>query len=312
MSCIVLHCPTFSFLKSGRHYVLGKCGVVVNPEKLQFSQRQVDFAGFRLTEMGIEPLPKYLNAIRNFPEPKSLTDMRSWFGLVNQVSHYAQLRDLMEPFRKFLSPKVKFYWDDELKKKFQLSKIQIVEAIKEGVQIFDPKRITCVRSDWSKLGIGFYLCQKHCECPGKYPDCCDDGWRITLCGSRFLKPSERRYVPIEGEALAVAWSLEQTRFFTLGCNELIVVVDHKPLTKILGDRTLDEIVNTRLFRLKQRTLPWIFEIYWMPGKGNSFGDATSRHPVFSESAVGLDISCFPSVASSLMETDEDQFEIIAS
>ena len=171
--------------------LLGKHGIVVNPEKFQFSQKQVDFAGFRLTDVGVEPLPKYLNAINNFPVPQSLTDIRSWFGLVNQVSHYAQLRDLMEPFRKFLSPKTKFYWDGELNTMFELSKIQIIDAIKDGVQIFDPKRKTCVRCDWSKLGIGFYLCQKHCECPGEYPDCCNDGWRITLCGSRFLKPSEK-------------------------------------------------------------------------------------------------------------------------
>ena len=70
-----------------------------------------------------------------------------------------------------------------------------------------------------------------------------------------MKKAEARYAPIEGEALAVAWALEQTKFFTLGCNDLVVVVDHKPLTKILGDRTLDEIPNPRLFRIKQRTLP---------------------------------------------------------
>ena len=65
----------------------------------------MDFAGFRIKADSVEPLPKYLDAIREFPTPASLTDIRSWFGLVNQVSHYAQLRDMMEPFRKFLSPK---------------------------------------------------------------------------------------------------------------------------------------------------------------------------------------------------------------
>ena len=36
--------------------LLGK-HVVVNPKKIQFSQQQVDLAGFRLTDAGIEPLP---------------------------------------------------------------------------------------------------------------------------------------------------------------------------------------------------------------------------------------------------------------
>ena len=85
------------------------------------------------------------------------------------------------------------------------------------------------------------------------PNCCQTGWKITLAGSRFLQDAETRYAPIEGEALAVAWGLEQTKYFTLGCDDLLVVTDHKPLTKILGDRMLDEIHNTRLFRLKQRT-----------------------------------------------------------
>jgi hypothetical protein len=56
------------------------------------------------------------------------------------------------------------------------------------------------------------------------------------------------------------------------------VTDHKPLTKILGDRTLDEIHNTRLFRLKQRTLPWRFTIIHSPGETNSAADAISRYP----------------------------------
>ncbi len=67
-------------------------GIVLNTGKFQFAQRTVDFAGFRISETGVELLPKYLDAIRSFPTPKSTTDIRSWFGLVNQVSHYAQLR----------------------------------------------------------------------------------------------------------------------------------------------------------------------------------------------------------------------------
>ena len=44
---------------------------------------------------------------------------------------------MMEPFRKFLSSKVKFEWTDQLNSIFVESKLRIVEAIKEGVKIFD-------------------------------------------------------------------------------------------------------------------------------------------------------------------------------
>ena len=80
---------------------VGSSGIVLNPDKFQFAKREVDFAGFRISERSIKPLPRYLDAIQSFPVPTSTTDVRSWFGLVNQVSNYAQLRDIMTPFRQF-------------------------------------------------------------------------------------------------------------------------------------------------------------------------------------------------------------------
>ena len=257
---------------------VGRAGIVLNPGKFQFAERSVDFAGFRVSDNNIEPLPKYLDAIREFPSPTSATDIRSWFGLVNQVSNYAQLRDLMAPFKPFRSPRCKFSWSPELEAAFQSSKEAIVMAIRQGVEIFDVQKRTCLRPDWSRRGVGYFLLQQHCNCASGVPDCCPGGWRITLAGSRFLSPAEQRYAAIEGEALAVAWGLEQTRYFTQGCEDLVVVTDHKPLVKIFGDRTLDEISNSRLFRLKQRTLPWRFEVKHLPGKCNQAADATSRHP----------------------------------
>ena len=163
-----------------------------------------------------------MDAIRDFPTPKSITDMRSWFGLVNQLANYAQLRELMRPFKPFLSPKTPFAWNEELQSCFETSKTAIIDLIKKGVKIYDLNKLTCLRTDWSKQGIGYYLSQKHCECPSKLPGCCEDGWQVTLAGSRFLVGAEQRYVAIEGEALGVAWSLEQTKYFTLGCKNLLI------------------------------------------------------------------------------------------
>ena len=265
--------------------LMGRSGAVMNPDKLQFCQRQVDFAGFRLGESSIEPLPKFIDAIRSFPTPKSTKDIRSWFGLVNQVANYGQLRDFMTLFRPFLSPKYKFFWSQVLDNAFEESKEYIVQAIQKGVEIFDMTKQTCLRPDWSTNGIGYFLLQKHCECNSNLPNCCKDGWKATLAGSRFLTGAEKRYAAIEGEALAVAWGLEQTKYFTQGCPNLTVATDHKPLVKIFGDRTLDEIRNTRLFRLKQRTLPWRFGIDHLPGKTNLAADAASRYPN-PETSVG--------------------------
>ena len=208
--------------------ITGKAGIVLNAEKFQFAQRTVDFAGFRISDSSIEPLPKYLDAIRHFPTPSSITDVRSWFGLVNQVSHYAQLREIMTPFKHLLSPKTKFEWTDSLDAAFRASKDHIINAIREGVEIFDTGRRTCLRTDWSSSGIGYYLSQKHCDCASLIPGCCSDGWRITLAGSRFLSSTEKRYAAVEGEMLGVAWGLEQTKFFTQGCNDLLEMVTSTP------------------------------------------------------------------------------------
>lgn len=74
----------------------GQYGIVLNEEKFQFAQITVYFAGFEITGTRIRPLEKFLNAIRDFPGPTRLTDARSWFSLVNQVTHYDQLTDIME------------------------------------------------------------------------------------------------------------------------------------------------------------------------------------------------------------------------
>lgn len=161
----------------------GAAGIVLNPDKFQFAQREVDFAGFRILEDKILPLPKYLDAIKSFPTPTSTTDIRSWFGLINQVANYAQLRDALKLFRPFLSPKYKFFWSPILDRAFEESKEVIIDAIRKGVEIFYIKRPTCLRPDWSKEGIGYVLLQKHCTCESAMPDCCTEGWRITLAGS---------------------------------------------------------------------------------------------------------------------------------
>ena len=256
---------------------VGRAGIVLNPDKFQFAERNVNFAGFYVTDKTREPLPKYLDAIRDFPSPTNTTDINSWFGLVNQVANYAQPQKSMEPFKPYLSPQCKFSWSTELEAAFQSSKQAIVQSIREGVEIFDMKKRTCLRPDWSKCGIGYFLLQQHCSCSSGIPDCCPGGWKITLAGSRFLSSTEQRYAAIEGEALAVAWGLEQTRYFKQGCDNLVVVTDHKSLVFIFGDRTLDERTNSRIFHLKQRTLPWRFDIVHLPGKSNHAAYAASRH-----------------------------------
>ena len=129
------------------------------------------------------------------------------------------------------------------------------------------------------------MLQKYCKCTPVSPTCCRIGWRLVLAGSRFLNDAESRYAPIEGEALAVSDSLDKCRMFVTGCPYLVVASDHKPLIKILGDKSLEKITNPRLFSIKEKTLPYDFQIIHVDGKINMAADACSRNPTQECSAV---------------------------
>ena len=256
----------------------GRHGITLNPDKFVFGSDTVEFTGFEITPDSVRPCKRYLDAIRNFPTPTNTTDIRSWFGLVNQVSYAFAMADRMLPFRELLKPGIPFHWDDTLNSLFNESKAAIISEIEEGVRIFDKSKPTCLATDWSKNGIGFWLFQKHCNCTSTDPFCCNTGWKITLVGSSFTHPAESRYAPVEGEALAVADTLDKARYFVLGCTDLTIAVDHKPLLKILGDRSLQEISNARLQNLKEKTLRYKFRMVHIPGVRHKAADALSRHP----------------------------------
>ena len=113
------------------------------------------------------------------------------------------------------------------------------------------------------------------------------GWRITLVGCRFTSGAESRCALIEGEALAVVDALDKARHFTLGCTDLIVAVDHKPLVKLFGDRCLDAIPNPRLRNLKEKSLRYRFRVTHIPGLRHAAADAVSRKPVGKPTTLTL-------------------------
>ena len=231
---------------------------------------------------GYKPAESTLFAIKNFPTPTCTTDIRSWFGLVNQVAYTFSQSRIMEPFRDLLKKGQRFYWDDRLETLFQQSKSEILSQAEEGVRSYDLRRPTCLTTDWCRIGVGFSLTQKYCKCSGPVnPNCGRGHWKLVFAGSRFTKKNERDlFSPTEGECLAAVYGLTRCRMFTLGCPDLTLVVDHRPLLGILNDRSLDSIENPRLLKLKEKTLPFKFNIIHVPGSSDAIriADAVSRHP----------------------------------
>ena len=116
--------------------LIGRNGIVLNPDKFQFAKQSVDFAGFTITPDSVKPCDEYLDGILNFPAPTDISGARSFFGLVNQASYAFSMREVMQPFRDLLKKGNKFEWTRELQHLFEEAKQHIVELVKEGVRIF--------------------------------------------------------------------------------------------------------------------------------------------------------------------------------
>ena len=123
--------------------------------------------------------------------------------------------------------------------------------------------------------------QKYCNCVTEVgPAWGEDHWKLILSGSRFISDAESIYAPVEEESLALVYGLEACWMFVLGCPELLVTVDHKPLIKIFSDKAMADIKKTpRLFSLKERCLTYRFRIKHLPGNLNAAPDCTSKHPI---------------------------------
>ena len=111
-----------------------------------------------------------------------------------------------------------------------------------------------------KKDIGFVILQKHCKCADESESslCCIKGWKPVYCNSRHLDEKKMSYRPIEASPLAVNWVLRKGRLFLLGNDQLDVVVHHKPLLKIFGDKPLHEIENPILQKFKEEIMLFSF------------------------------------------------------
>ena len=75
--------------------------------------------------------------------------------------------------------------------------------------------------------------------------------------------------------------MEKTSYFTLGCKNLTVGTDHKPLISIIQSTDLGDIKTPRQQRLKERIMRWNLTVTYVPGKHLRGTDALSRYGIRS-------------------------------
>ena len=233
-----------------------------------FGQPQVTFAGFILSADGYKVDSSITDAISRFPTPSNRTNLRSFFGLVNQLSaSTSAVAGLLAPLCPLLSTKNEFVWAPEHNQTFDNAKKSLMTA--PTLAFVDASKPTRLCTDASRQGLGFILQQK-----------VEDRRVLIQAGSRFLTDPESRYAVIELELLAVVWAMSKCNIFLAGSPHFTVMTDHHPLIPILNSHRLDKIENPRLQRLKTRTMAYNFTTEWVKGAQNYAPDALSRNRVF--------------------------------
>ena len=265
---LIFDCNFDSHLSRVRRF-LKRCEelhISLKKEKFKFARASVKFAGYEVSQDGYKLDASLMKAISDFPTPQNITDLRSFFGLVNQLSGCSKsIASSLAPLRPLLSTKNEFLWGPDHDTAFKHCKTVLSESPTLG--FFDLSRQTRLMTDASGKGLGFILQQLN-----------GDNWSIIQAGSRFLTSAESRYATVEKEMLGVAWAIRKCHKFLAGLAHFDILTDHNPLLSILNSKRLDEIENPRLQRLRMKIVSYNFTAQWVKGSLNAGPDALSRYP----------------------------------
>ena len=96
-------------------------------------------------------------AIRTFPTPMGITDMRSFMALLQQVAYSYAISSKVTKLRHLLKPAESWIWDKETNSLFEQAKEVIADRLEDGVRLFDPRLTTGLITDWCQDGMGQWV-----------------------------------------------------------------------------------------------------------------------------------------------------------
>ena len=246
--------------------ILQKENVTLNAKKCQFSVQEVKFLGQTINESGISPDQDKVKAIIDMPEPKYVSGIRRFLGMINQLGKFTpHLAEITKPMRDLLSKKNDWTWGHTQQRCFA----QLIETLTSApvLALYNANRETTLYANASSYGLGAVLMHKQ-------PD---GELRPIAYASRAMSGIEQRYAQIEKEALATTWACERYSNFLIG-KTFHIEADHKPLVSLLGQKTLDEL-PPRIQRFRMRLMRFRYGISHVPGKDLITADTLSRAPV---------------------------------
>jgi hypothetical protein len=138
--------------------VLRECELYSNLSKCYFYQEHIHYLGHIILEQGIVVDPDNIEAIRGWPTPKNVSEVKYFLGLVGYYRIFiAGFSKIAHPI-KFLQKKgIKFEWTSECEENFNLLKELLTSA--PILNIVNPNESFLVCIDACKEGIGGFLTQ---------------------------------------------------------------------------------------------------------------------------------------------------------
>lgn len=155
--------------------------VTLNEEKCLFGVQKLQFLGHTLSAEGITPDSEKLDTIRQFKEPKTAEETRSFLGLVTYIGKFIpNLATLTEPLRSLTKKNNVFKW--ELPQQRAFDKIKELMTSDLGLGYFDINDDIQLIADASPVGLGAVLVQIN-----------ENGPRAISYASKSLSDVEKRY-----------------------------------------------------------------------------------------------------------------------
>ena len=263
---------------------LSAAGVTLNSKKCEFCKTHITFLGHVINHHGISADPNKTAAIELMEPPKSVTELRRFLGMINQLGKFSpNIAELSKPLRELLSDKQAWLWTPVQDEAFVKLKTELTNP--NILALYDPNAETTVSADASSHGLGAVLLQK-----------VQNNWHPVAYASRSMTSAESRYAQIEKEALAATWACEKFATYIQG-KIITLETDHKPLVPLLSHKHLDSL-PPRVVRFRLRLMRFDYTIKHVPGKSLHTADTLSRAPLK-----------FTANSDELMEIQEVEFYI---
>ena len=141
---------------------ISDAGLKLKLAKCQFAQSTVDFLGFTISDSGLAPDPKKVEAIRRYPTPTDLTELRRFLGMASYYRRFISgFSDIATPLNRLTQKDVPFVWDKNCETAFQTLKEQLVSSPVLAFRETDGDYI--LYTDASNIGVGAVLAQEDGE-----------------------------------------------------------------------------------------------------------------------------------------------------